>query len=332
VRAFVTGATGFVGGRLARALRERGDEVVALVRTPARAGALAELGCELVEGDLDSTEAIRGGVEGCAAAFHVAAAYRIGIPASEVPAMHAANVGGTERVLDAAIGARVARIVYVSTANAFGNTKRVVVDETYERPAGEFVSAYDETKYLAHLVAEDRIARGAPILIAQPGVVYGPGDTSQIGAQVRQAQAGTLRYVSFPTLGFNAAYVDDVVAGLLLVHDRGRIGESYVLGGELSTMRELIGKAARAAGRKPPRLTMPTALVRAMAPLGHLVGPLFRQPPNLRELVSASHEVTYWASDAKARRELGYAPRDLEPGLRELAAEQVAQSNRVPQG
>jgi nucleoside-diphosphate-sugar epimerase len=234
--------------------------------------------------------------------------------------MHAVNVGGTERVLDAAIGAGVSRIVYVSTANAFGNTKRVVVDEGYERPPGEFVSAYDETKYLAHLVAEDRIAQGAPILIALPGVVYGPGDTSQIGAQVRRAQAGKLLYVAFPTLGFNAVHVDDVVAGLLLVHDRGRVGESYVLGGELSTMREMIDKAARAAGRTPPRLTMPTALVRAIAPFGRFIGPLFGQPANLRELVSASHDVTYWASDEKARRELGYEPRDLETGLRDLAA------------
>jgi nucleoside-diphosphate-sugar epimerase len=242
--------------------------------------------------------------------------------------MRAANVAGTERVLDAAIEAGVARIVYVSTANVFGNTKGAVVDETYRRVPGEFVSAYDETKYLAHRAASERIARGAPIVIAVPGVVYGPGDTSQIGDQIRRAQAGTLRYVSFPTLGFNAVHVDDVVAGLLLVHERGRVGESYVLGGELSTMRDLIAEAARAAGRKPPRLTMPTALVLAAAPLGPLVGPLLGQPPNLRELVRASHRVTYWASDAKARSELGYSPRDLETGLRELAgADLVAQSH-----
>jgi nucleoside-diphosphate-sugar epimerase len=104
------------------------------------------------------------------------------------------------------------------------------------------------------------------------------------------------------------------------VHDRGRIGEAYVLGGELSTMRELIDRAARAAGRKPPRLTMPTALVRVLAPVGPLLSPLLGQPPNLRELVSASHDVTYWATDEKARRELGYSPRGLEAGLSDLVA------------
>jgi nucleoside-diphosphate-sugar epimerase len=144
--------------------------------------------------------------------------------------MRATNVAGTERVLDAAIDAGVTRIVYVSTANVFGDTKGAVVDETYLRPPGEFVSAYDKTKYLAHRAATERAVRGAPIVIAVPGAVYGPGDTSQIGEQVRRAQAGTLRYASFPTLGFNAVHVDDLVAGLLLVHERGRIGHSYVLG------------------------------------------------------------------------------------------------------
>lgn len=321
MRSFVTGGTGFVGGRLARALRERGEDVVALVRSRARAETLAALGCELVEGDLDDTAAIAAALEGCDAAFHAAAVYRVGIARAEAAAMRATNVQGTEGVLDAAIAARVARIVYVSTANVFGDTRRAVVDETYVRPPGEFVSAYDETKYLAHRAATERAAGGAPILIAAPGVVYGPGDTSQIGEQVRRAQAGTLRYVSFPTLGFNAVHVDDVVAGLFLVRERGRVGHTYVLGGELTTMRELVERAARAAGRKPPRLTMPTALVRAAAPLGPLVGPLLGQPPNLRELVSASHGVTYWASDAKARSELGYAPRELEAGLRDLVAQ-----------
>jgi nucleoside-diphosphate-sugar epimerase len=316
VRALVTGATGFVGGRLARALRERGDDVVALVRAPAKAGRLRALGCELAEGDLSSQERLREALAGCDAAFHVAALYRVGIPASERAAMFDANVRGTERVLDAAVEARVARVVYVSTINVFGDTKGIVVDETYERLRHEFVSFYDETKYLAHRAAKERAEGGAPIVIAQPGVVYGPGDTSQLGGQIAAAQRGTLRYVSFPRLGFNAGHVDDIVSGLLLLLDRGRIGEAYVLGGELSTMRQLIAQAAAAAGRRPPRLTMPTALVRLAAPLGGVVGPLLGQPPNLRELVSASDGVTYWATDAKARREVGYTARDLESGLR----------------
>lgn len=320
MRVFLTGGTGFLGGRLAAALRERGDEVVALVRSVARAQDLEGLGCELVEGDLGADDALRRAVEGCDAAVHAAAFYRIGVSGPDLERMEEVNVRGTERVLDAATAAGVSRIVYVSTVNVFGNTRGRIVDETYERPPGEFVSAYDETKYGAHLAAEERIRRGAPVLIAQPGAVYGPGDESQIGEPLRLAQRGKLHFVTFPGLGFTAVYVDDVIQGIQLVLDRGRIGESYVLGGQPTTMLEAVRIAARAGGHSPPRLVMPTVLLRMLAPFGRFVGPLLGQPPNLRELITASDGVTYWATHEKAHRELGYTPRDLEAGLRLTAA------------
>jgi dihydroflavonol-4-reductase len=107
-------------------------------------------------------------------------------------------------------------------------------------------------------------------------------------------------------------------SGLLLVHARGRIGEAYVLGGELTTLGEMIDTVARLSGRRPPRLTIPAALIKLAIPAGPLVGRAMGTGPNLHELVSASNGVTYWASDEKARRELGYAPRGLEQGLRDL--------------
>jgi dihydroflavonol-4-reductase len=326
MRAFVTGATGFIGGRLVAALRSRGDEVVALVRSRARG---AGLDAELVEGDVNDEDSLARGIVGADAVFHAAAVYRIGIRPSERAAVHETNVRGTELVLDAAVAAGVRRIVHVSTVNVFGNTRGRVVDETYERGGDDFVSVYDETKWLAHMVAQERIRRGVPIVIAQPGAVYGPGDPSQLGGQIRAAMRGRLRYVAFPTLGVNAVHVDDAVRGLLLVHDRGRVGEPYVLGGEVTTMRDLIATAARVAGRKPPRLTLPTALVRAIAPIAPLVGPPLGLPPNLREVVAASHDVTYWATDAKARRELSYTACDLESGLCALAGEELG---RPPRG
>jgi nucleoside-diphosphate-sugar epimerase len=313
VRAFVTGGTGFVGRRLVAKLVERGDAVVALVRSPERAE-LPE--AELVQGDLSSSDRLARAMAGCDAVFHLAADYRLGIRRAERPAMRETNVTGTENVLDAATDAAVGRTVYVSTVNAFGNTRGRVVDEHYERPPDEYISTYDETKTLAHRAATDRIAAGAPILIAQPGVIYGPGDHSVVGGQVARAAAGKLRYVSFPELGMNAVFVDDVVDGILLVHDRGRVGETYVIGGEVTTMRTLIETAATVAGRRAPRLTMPTWLMRPFVPIGPLVAPLIGTPPNLGELISASDGVTYWATDEKARRELGYAPRGLREGLR----------------
>jgi nucleoside-diphosphate-sugar epimerase len=321
VRAFLTGGTGFIGGHLARKLRERGDEVVALVRSPDKAGALRELGCELVEGDLSSAEAIRRGMEGCGSAFHAGAVYKVGIPKSEHAPMWDANVAGTERVLDAAHDAGVARIVYVSTVNVFGNTRGELVDETYRRSEADgFLSCYDETKYRAHLVAEDRITKGYPLVIVQPAGVYGPNDHSEIGNMIEQTRTGKLKLKMFPEAGFMLVHVEDVAEGILLAHDRGQIGEAYVLAGEQVRMGELVDRVAALSGRKPPRATMPGALIKLSAPFGPIVGPLLGFPPNLRELVKVSEGVTYWARDDKARRELGFAPRDLETGLKQTLA------------
>jgi dihydroflavonol-4-reductase len=320
VRAFVTGGTGFIGGRLVAKLRERGDEVVALVRDPDKAAGLQRAGSELVEGDLTDVAAIRRGLEGCDACFHAAAIYKVGIPKSQHDEMFETNVRGTERVLDAAHEEGVPRIVYVSTVNVFGNTGGQVVDESYRRPAGDYLSYYDRTKYEAHQVALDRIAKGAPIVIVQPGGVYGPGDHSEIGNMIDQFRTGKLPFVPFPDLGFNLVHVDDVADGCLLAHDQGEVGESYVLGGEIATMRGMLEKVAAITDRKPPKRTMPTGLIKAIAPAGRVVGKLMGLPPNIRELVSVSDNVTYWAKDDKARTNLGYAPRDLDSGLRQTIA------------
>jgi nucleoside-diphosphate-sugar epimerase len=321
VKAFVTGGTGFIGGTVARKLRERGDQVVALVRSPEKAAALTALGCDLVPGDLGDQAAIARGVEGCDSVFHVAAMYEVGIPASARPAMYEANVRGTERVLDAAAGAGVNRICYVSTINVFGNTHGKVVDERYHRDEAEgFVSYYDETKYRSHQLVLDRIAGGAPIVIAQPGGVYGAGDHSVLGHTLDQVRTGNLPVMTFPEAGFNLLHVEDAADGILLVHDKGRIGEAYVLGGEITTMGDGIRKAAALSGRKPPRITMPTVLVKMSIPIAPLVTRMMGLPPNLRELITAADGVTYWATDAKARQELGYAPRDLDTGLTQTLA------------
>ena len=320
MKAFVTGGTGFIGSRVVQRLRDRGDEVVALVRSPDRATALRELGCELVEGDLSSEQAIRDGVRGCDAVFHIAAVYKVGIPDSERGAMHDANVGGTERVIDAAVDAGVPRVVYVSTIGVFGNTNGKVVDETYERNGGEWLSCYEETKWKSHQVALDRIAKGAPVVIVQPGGVYGPGDHSELGNIIDQARTGKLKLMMFPETGFNLVHVDDVADGILLAHARGQVGESYVLGGQIANMRELVEKVSEIAGRRPPKRDLPVAAMKVLTPIGPLVGKVMGFPPNLRELIRTSDGVTYWATDDKARRDLGYAPRDMDTGLRQTLA------------
>ena len=315
MKAFVTGGTGFIGSRVVKRLRDRGDEVVVLARSPEKA---AGLDAEVVQGDLGDADAIRRGVEGCQAAFHIAADYRVGMPKSKRESMYDSNVRGTERVFDASADAGVERIVYVSTVNAFGNTHGEIVDETFKRDESNgFVSYYDETKYRAHRLAEERAAAGAPIVIVQPGLVYGPEDHAIVGQLIEQASTGKMPAKAFPDLGYNAVFVDDVADGILLAHDKGQLGESYVLGGEVTTQGRLIDRAAEIGGRKPPRMTVPPILLKAMIPIGRFVGPPMGLPPNFREMISAAHNVTYWAKDDKARRELGYQPRDLDTGLRE---------------
>jgi nucleoside-diphosphate-sugar epimerase len=316
MKVFLTGGTGFIGGEVARRLRERGDDVVALVRAPGRAEALSAIGCTLVAGTVTDEAAVRSGLDGADAAIHGAAIYEVGIPASRRPEMYETNVAGTRTVLAAALAAGTPKVVYVSTIAAFGDTRGVVVDETHEHP-GRYTSYYDETKHLAHLEARRMVAAGLPCVVVQPGAVYGPRDHSVIGDMVRKVARGRLPAVAFPKMGVNAVHRDDVADGILLALDAGRTGEAYVLGGDVTTLGDIVATAARVAGRKPPRLTMPVALVKAAAPFGRVLGPLLGYPPNMRELVSTSNGVTFWATDAKARAELGYAPRSLEDGLRD---------------
>lgn len=315
MRAFVTGGTGFIGSHVVQRLRDRGDEVVVLARRPEKA---AGLDAEVVQGDLLDGDAIRRGMEACQAVFHIAADYRVGMDPSKQDSMRNSNIGGTERVLDAAAGAGVEKIVYVSTINIFGNTNGRTVDESYRRDEADgFVSTYDETKYRAHLLAEQRAAEGAPIVIVQPGSVYGPGDHALVGQMIDQASTGKMPAKAFPELGLNMVHVDDVADGIMLAYDKGKPGESYVLGGEITTQGDLIDRAAAIGGKKPPRMTVPPVLLKAMIPVGRWIGPPMGLPPNFREMISAAHNVTYWAKDDKARQELGYQPRDLDTGLRE---------------
>jgi dihydroflavonol-4-reductase len=315
MKAFVTGGTGFIGSRVIERLRHRGDDVVALVRTPSKAGKLLDQGVDLTEGDLSSDDAIRRGVEGCDAVFHIGAVYKVGIPKKERAPMWDANVEGTRRILDAAADAGVQRIVYVSTGNVFGDTKGQVVDETYERDLTDgWLSYYDETKYRSHELVKERIAAGAPIVIVQPGVVYGPGDHSEIGNLIDQLKTGKLRMRMFPGARYNFVYVDDVAEGILLVYDKGRVGESYLLGGEVASMDDLYNTTAGALGKTPPKMALPVAMAKASAPLGPVIGPLMGFPPNMRELVKTS-DVTITFRDDKARSELGYDGRPLEAGI-----------------
>lgn len=304
MRVFATGTTGFLGSVVAERLRARGDTVVQLVRDPAKAELLKKTGREVLVGDLGDPDALKRGCDGCDAVVHAGAIYEVGIGAPRRLDMYRANVTGTEAVLGAALAVGVRKVVHVSSIVVFGDTGGKVVDETYRRGDG-YTSYYDETKTLAHRVAEGFSAKGLPVTIAQPGQIYGPGDHSGIGAVLRRAAAGKLPVLTFGDLGLDFVHVADVAGGILSLVDRGRAGEAYVLGGEMARLRDAVRIMASLAGRPAPRFEVPASILRFAA----------RLRPDVAEVVKSADGVTFWASDAKARAELGWAPRSLREGL-----------------
>ena len=316
MKIFMTGATGFIGGATARHLTEQGHQLTCLVRNRDKATHLSELGCDLVDGDLSDRDRLAGQMKGSDAVLHGAALYEVGIPASRRQEMVEANVTGTANVLNACLDAGIPRVLYVSTCGVFGNTDGEVVDESYERSDLDFDSVYEETKYEAHLIARNLIKeRDLPCVIVQPGGVYGPDDHSALGQTISKFLDGKLPMIPFGTLGMGVTHVEDIAAGIALALDKGEIGESYILNAENVTLRQMIEVAGSTVGKKAPSRDIPTGVLKLLRPVGPLVGKIMDQPPNLSELIRTADGVTIWANGDKAKKELGFRPRDLATGM-----------------
>jgi nucleoside-diphosphate-sugar epimerase len=315
VRYFVTGATGFVGGRVARQLVAQGHPVVAIARDPAAAQDLTQLGVEVVQGDVTEKESMRAAMTGVDGIFHIAGWYKIGTRDKGAGAL--INVEGTRNVLELMRELGIAKGVYTSTLAVFSDTHGKEVDEIY-RYTGRHLSEYDRTKWLAHYtVAEPMVREGLPLVIVQPGVIYGPGDTSGIHRTFEQYLKRKLPLLPKRT-AFSWAYVDDAARAHLLAMERGRVGEDYIIAGPTHTLIEAVTIAERITGVPAPRLHGSPALLKAMAAAMRPVEAVFPVPEDYTsEYLRVSAGVTYIGSNAKARRELGYDPRPLEEGLSE---------------
>src|SRR3989442_10181723 len=232
-----------------------------------------------------------------------AAARRIGC-APATPSCTARRSTRSASARPAAAGLR--RVVHISTIAAFGNTRGAVVTEGH-RATIPPTSAYEDTKRRAHEIALEFARTGLPIVIVQPGQVYGPNDHSEVGANLRALAEGRLRYRAFGAVGLNFDHIDDLADGIVRALDRGRVGDCYVLGGGIGTLEDAYRAVAEITGRTLPRLVVPDALLDLAS----------RLVPGLREVVSSADGVTFWATDAKARAELGTRPRTLREGLRD---------------
>jgi nucleoside-diphosphate-sugar epimerase len=329
---FVTGATGFLGGELARQLVANGHEVVALVRTPAKADALRALGLRvtLAPGDVTDAASLRAPMTGVDGVFHCAAWYKIGLEHGDTA--ERINVGGTRNVLHAMRDLRIPKGVYTSTLAVFSDTHGREVDETYFHHADPFLSEYDRTKWLAHYeVALPLMREGLPLVIVQPGAIYGPGDTSGLRTMFLDYLHRRLPAIPAKT-AFSWGYIEDVAQAHILAMEKGRVGESYIICGPSHTLTEVFALAERITGIPAGRLHPSPGLLKTAAKVMGVIGKIspFELPTMLTaEALRVLAGVTYLGSNAKARRELGYAPRSLEAGLRRTLEHEMRQDSAV---
>lgn len=319
MKAFVTGATGFIGGRLARRLVERGYSVTALARTPESAAALQAHGITPVIGDIRDRESMREAMRGSDVVFHVAGWYHIG--GRDTAQAEEINVLGTRNVLGLAHQLGVPKVVFTSTVAVYGDTRGRVIDENEPRPGEPFLTEYDRTKSMAHFdVALPLIEKGAPIVIVQPGGVYGPGDHSQLGEMMERFFRGQFVVFPAPDLTLTVAHIDDIVEGHLLAAEKGRVGQNYILAGPTYKMKDLAQLWARVTGRPAPLLYLPPWMVQPFAPLLGWLEQFIPMPSLINAESVRIAAATYPASAEKARVELGWQPRPVEEGLRQTFA------------
>ena len=329
-RVLVTGATGFIGSAVTRALVARDQEVVALVEPGADAENLIDLPVKQVVGDLRIVEDMRKAVSGCRAVFHVAALYRFW--ARDPTAFYDINVGGTRNVLEAAGDAGVEALVYTSTVGTLGLEAVSGSNSADERSFPDvrhLYGSYKRSKYVAEHEVLRAVAEGFPASLVMPTFPLGPGDRAPTptGRLVLDFLNG--RMPGYVDTVLNVAHVDDVATGHLLALERGRPGRSYILGGENLTLEVLLRELARITGLPAPRLKVPRAVSLLVAGLSESVeGRLLRRHPSvpLEAARMSTSRMSY--DDGRARSELGYSSRPATEAL-ESSARWFVESGRV---
>lgn len=323
---FVTGATGFVGGKMVRLLRGKNHEVNAIVRNPDKANDLTNLGINLVKGDVTDKESMREAMRGCDGVFHIAGWYKIGVrdktPGEKI------NIDGTRNVLELMKELNIRKGVYTSTLAINSDTHGQLRDESFQF-SGKHLSEYDRTKAEAHHIAREFIQQGLPLVIVMPGLIYGPGDTSMSGDSIRDYLRKKLPMLPKIT-AYSWAHVEDIVMAHWLAMEAGIPGATYIICGPPHTLQEAYGIAEKITGIKSPMFVSPFVLS-ISAGIASVIEKIIPLPElyaaeTLR--VTAGH--TYLGDNTKAKRELGYAPRALEPGFKETLLHEMQEIGIKP--
>ncbi len=304
----VTGATGFVGAAVARALAARGQKLRLMVRAGSDRRNLANIEAEVFVADLADPASLEAAVQGCRYLFHVAADYRLWVP--NPAEMRRVNVDGTVALLNAAHQAGVERTIYTSSVAALGllpngepADENTFVDERL------LIGAYKRSKYDAEQAVRKLVLQGQNIVIVNPSTPVGPGDIKPTPTGKMVLDAANGRMPAFVNTGLNVVHVDDVAQGHLLALERGRVGESYILGGENLMLKDFLRIIAMQARRKAPKIRLPIApLMPVAAAMELIAGRTGRTPLMTREMLRMARKKMFFSS-AKAIAKLGYAPR-----------------------
>lgn len=316
MKAFVTGATGFVGSHVARALAEQGAELRLLVRSTSRTENIAELRAEVAMGDLCTPDSLRKAMLGCEFVFHVAADYRLWVRDAEQ--MYRTNVEGTRAIIQAAQESGVRRVVYCSSVATMGFTEtRQIVDENTPVTLAAMIGHYKRSKFMAEQIALEAGRSGANVVVVNPTTPIGERDIkpTPTGRIIVDFLNG--KFPAYVDTGLNLADVKEVARGHLLAMERARPGERYILGGENLTLKQILDKLSLLTGLPSPTMKVPHAVAMGFAVLdqfftGVLMG---KEPRATIDAVKMGRKKMY-ASSAKAERELSYRAVPVEDALR----------------
>ncbi|HVZ70494.1 MAG TPA: hopanoid-associated sugar epimerase [Rhizomicrobium sp.] len=313
-RVVVTGASGFVGSAVARAAVARGYDVRAVLRPTSPRANVADIGCEIVEGDMRDRSSMARAMEGARFLFHVAADYRLW--ARNPNEIVRNNLEGTRTTMLAALGAGVEKIVYTSSVATLKPIEGASADETSRHDERTVIGSYKLSKVVAErlvekMIAEDRL----PATIVSPSTPIGPRDIRPTPTGRIIVEAATGKMPAFVDTGLNLVHVDDVAEGHLLALERGAIGERYILGGEDVTLQDMLGVIAEFAHRRPPRIKLPRGPLYPLAYAAEAVARITNREPFITADALNMSKYRMFFSSQKAKKELGYCARPYREGI-----------------
>ncbi|MEM8638850.1 MAG: NAD-dependent epimerase/dehydratase family protein [Cyanobacteria bacterium P01_G01_bin.54] len=324
MKALVTGANGFTGSHLVNALLQRQIEVVAGVRSPQRAQRLTGLPITLVEADICDRTALEQAMTDVDWVFHTAAYVDLGIVDAE--RMARVNIEGTRTVLAATQAAGIQKLVYCSTIGIYGDTQGRTIDETFEREQSGFSSAYDSTKYKAQQLIDQAVANGLPAVSVMPSGIFGPDDP-HFGPVIQLFLRGKLPFWLGGDRITGIVHVDDLVEAMILAAEQSPPGSHYILSTADLPTREMFQILGNLADRPLPREIpkwLAYAVTAVLDPIGQLSG---WNPPLSYERLHYIYDRCVRVSGEKARRELGWQPRDLETLFAQLVEHHASQTS-----